>query len=160
VWPTVEVGAAFERDERRAGDGTSGRSFVLGPSLGVELPLFDQNQAQIARAKYAMWQADKLREAVDRNLVQEVRGAVDRAAAAWEVYQVCAERSVPLAERNLRLAREAYDAGGASFLTVLEANRFFLQARTRAIESHLRAAQTLPALERAIGAPISQGAIP
>ena len=111
------------------------------------LPLFGESLAP------GDWVQVHLDRAVQRMTAED-------AAAAWEVYQVCAERSVPLAERNLRLAREAYDAGGASFLTVLEANRFFLQARTRAIESHLRAAQTLPALERAIGAPISQGAIP
>lgn len=160
VFPTVEVGVAFERDERRAGDGSSGRPFIVGPSLGLELPLFDQNQAQIARAEFAWRQAEKLREAIDRELVQEVRGAADRAAAAWQVYRVCAEESIPLAERNLALAREAYSAGGASFLAVLEAQRFFLQARTRAIESHLRAARALPALERAVGAPISEGPLP
>ena len=129
-------------------------------SLALTLPLWDQNQAQIARAEFAWRQAEKRREAIDREMVQEVRSAADRAAAAWQVYRVCAEESVPLAERNLALAREAYSAGGASFLAVLEAQRSFLQARTRAIESHLRAAQTLPALERAVGAPISEGSMP
>jgi cobalt-zinc-cadmium efflux system outer membrane protein len=157
VLPTVEAGAAFERDERRAGDGSSGRPFIVGPSLGLELPLFDQNQAQIARAEFAWRQVEKRREAIDREMVQEVRSAADHAAAAWKVHRICAEESVPLAERNLALAREAYNAGGTSFLAVLEAQRFFLQARTRAIESHMRAAQTLPALERAVGTPISEG---
>ncbi len=125
--------------------------FSIGPSLNVELPIFDQNQAGIAKAKYACEQARRVLEALDRTVVQEVRGAVDRTLTAWKLAQIYRDRSIPLAQRNLDLAREAYRAGRASFLSVLEAERFFLDSRSQYVAAATTAATTLPELERTTG---------
>ena len=58
---------------------------------------------------------------------------------------------MPLAESNLDLSREAYRAGRASFLSVLEAQRFFLETRMQFVEAAEGAAVTIPEVERAIG---------
>ena len=130
--------------------------FIIGPSWGLELPIFDQNQAQIAKAKYAYQQAAKLRDSIDRLLTQEVRGAVDQMATNWKVAGSYRNRFVPLAQSNLELSRTSYKAGRASFLSVLEAQRFYLDARRRFIEAMQAAAGTIPVLERAVGAPIGE----
>lgn len=141
------------RSERR---GEGGQDVTLGPSIGVELPIFDQNQAQIAKARYALQQARKTLEAVDRAATQEVRGAVDRAITAWRLMRKIREQSVPLAQRNLELSREAYRAGRASFLSVLEAQRFSLETRSGLVRAAQAAALAVPELEKTIGLPFAQ----
>ncbi len=180
VFPSVQLGVSFEREERRRQGGRdlladtvsasvangsltaptieprpgAGQTFIIGPSLNIELPIFDQNQAQIAKAAFALKQALKNQEAIERALVQEVRTAVDQAQTAWRLVAVYRDESLPLAEENLTLSRDGYRAGKTSFLTVLEAQRFYLQSRMRLIESQQAAAATLPALEVATSLPL------
>lgn len=183
VFPTVEVGLAFEREERRSQGGRhiaadtarasianggltapeieprsarraeDGQNTLIGPSLGFELPIFDQNQAQIAKARYAYEQSAKTLEALERAVTQEVRGRVDHAVTAWRVAAMYRNKSVPLAKSNLELSRRAYEAGQTSFLSVLEAQRFFLDSRRGYIEAARAAAVAIPELERAVGLP-------
>jgi len=185
VFPTIELGLDFEREARRSQGGRNiladtarasianggltapeiesrsqrrrerGQDTVLGPSLGVEVPLFDQNQAQIAKAEYALQQARKTLEAVDRAVTQEVRSAADRAMTAWRLMQKIRTQSVPLAQQNLELSREAYRAGRASFLSVLEAQRFSLETRSGLVGAAQAAAKAVPELERTIGLPFA-----
>jgi len=186
VFPVVEFGVSLERSERRsqggrdvladtvrgsiAGGGLTapgiqprserrsmkGQDLILGPSLGIELPIFDQNQAQIASAQYALQQARKALDALDRAVTQEVRSAVDRAMTAWRLMQMYRDQSIPLARGNLDLSREAYRAGRASFLSVLEAQRFFLEARRGYVQASQSAATMIPELERTIGLPFDR----
>ncbi len=186
VWPVIELGLALERSERTSQGGRDiaadtarasiangsltapeiqprserrsekGQDVIFGPSLGVELPIFDQNQAQIAKAQYALQQARKTLDALDRAVTQEVRSAVDRAITSWRLMRMYRDQSIPLAQDNLDLSREAYRAGRASFLSVLEAQRFFLEARLGYVEASQSAATMIPVLERTIGLPFDR----
>ena len=186
IFPTVELGLDLERSERSRQGGRDvladtarasiaaggltapeiqprskrrsqkGQDIILGPSLGFELPIFDQNQAQIAKAQYALRQARKTLEALDRAVTQQVRRAVDRAGTASRLMQTYRDRSIPLAQGNLDLSREAYRAGRASFLSVLEAQRFFLATRRGYVEASQSAAMMIPQLERTIGLPFDR----
>ena len=186
VFPVIELGLGMERSERRrsggrdvladtvrssiAGGGLTapeiqprserqsekGQDVIIGPSVGIELPIFDQNQAQIAKAQYALQQARKTLDALDRAVTQQVRGAVDRALTAWRLRRMYRDQSIPLAQSNLDLSREAYRAGRASFLSVLEAQRFFLETRRGYVEASQSAATMIPELERTIGLPFDR----
>ena len=184
IFPSVELGVELERGERGRAEGrdlladtarasiASGQlsapgieprsarrvntDFSIGPSIGLELPIFDQNQARIAKAKYAYEQARKTLVALDRAVTQEVRGALDRAATAWELARLYRTRSIPLAERNLELSHKSYQAGKVSFLEVLEAQQFFLESRSKYIEALQSAAATIPDLERTVGRPFEE----
>jgi cobalt-zinc-cadmium efflux system outer membrane protein len=126
---------------------------ILGPSLSATLPLFDQNQAQIAKAEIDVRRARKTYEAVERAVTQEVIGAIDQARTAWQLAALYRDRYLPLAERSLELSRESYQAGEAPFLSVLEAQQFLLGARRRHVEAVQAAAVTIPAIERTVGRP-------
>ncbi len=186
VFPVVELGLELEREDRQAQGGrdipadiarasiasggltapdiqprserggAGGQATIMGPSLGFELPIFDQNQAQIAKAQYAVQQARKVLVGVDRGVTQQVRGAADRALTAWRLMRTFRDQSIPLAQRNLELSRASYRAGRASFLSVLEAQRFFLEARREYVSAAQRAATSVPELEQAIGLPFSK----
>ncbi len=186
VIPQVQVGLSLERSERTRQGGrdiladtartsiangrltapdiqprsqrlsAKGQDFIIGPSLGITLPIFDQNQAQIAKAQLALQQASKARDGLDRAVTQEVRSSVDRAMTAWRVMRMYRDKSIPLAQRNLDLSQEAYRAGRASFLSVLEAQRFFLDTRRGYVEASQSAATMIPELERTVGLPFDR----
>jgi len=183
IFPRVNVGLALERAERRrqfgrkpladtarasvAGGGLTApefqprserkrnrrTEFIIGPSLDLELPIFDQHQAQIAKARYAYDQAIKTLDALMTAASQEIRGAVDRLTTNWRIVKLYQEKFIPLARTNLDLSRKSYRAGRASFLSILEAQRFFLDSRRRYIEASQSAANTIPELERSVGRP-------
>lgn len=183
IFPTLELGLELEREDRRSQGGRDiladtarasiasggltapdiqprserrsegGQNTILGPSLGFELPIFDQNQAQIAKARFAVQQARKTLDAIERSMIQEVRGAADRALTAWRLMKTYRDESLPLAQANLDLSREAFRVGRASFLVVLEAERQFLDARNAYVSAAFEAAAAVPELERTIGLP-------
>lgn len=182
VFPSVELGISFEREARERGQDTSylkesarasleaqeftlapwgksrrqGEMTVLGPTLSLELPVFDQNQAQIARAYYAWREATGQREAMRRQAVQEVRGAHERVRVALTNARFYHDQLLPLREQNLELSRDGYRAGKTPFFDVLDAQRNLLKARGEAVEAQRDAAQELTELQRAAGRPLSE----
>ena len=181
VFPTLELGVALERGERGRAEGrdlladtaraslASGRltapeieprsarrehtDFIIGPSLSLELPIFDQNQAQIARARFEYEQAQRLLAGLEHSITQEVRGAADQAQTAWRIAHFYRDEVVPQAQRSLEMSRESYHAGKTSILSVLDAERTYLTARDSHAEALQAAASALPELERAAGLP-------
>ena len=184
VFPSLEVGVALERGERGRAEGRdlladtarasvasgeltapeieprsarrSHTDFSIGPSLALELPVFDQNQAQIARARYQLEQSVRLLDGLERTIRQNVRGAIDQAQTAWEVARFYRDQIVPQAQRSLDMSRESYHAGKSSVLSVLDAERTYLSARDRYAEALQAAAAAVPVLERAVGLPIDR----
>lgn len=130
--------------------------YTLGPSLGVTLPIFDQNQAQIAKAQYAHQEALALLESLDRSIVQETREAVDRALTAWNIAALFDRELLPQARDTLSISESAYQAGNTPILNVIEAQRSLLEATRAHIAALQTAANALVDLERAIARPIDE----
>lgn len=178
---TVELGISMERDERRsrgdrnwlsetawasAGSGAltlpslqprepQSTDYVTGPTLAMELPLFDQNQAQVARAEYELLQAVYLKDAIDREIVQESWAVHARAKTAFENAGFMRDELLPLRENGLRLAREAYRVGSTTLLTVLDAQRRLLEARAGYVDVQATAGLARIDLERIAGQPFA-----
>lgn len=128
---------------------------ILGPSLSLELPIFDQNQAQIAKARYEFEQAAKTYEALRRSVVQEARQAADSASTARDVAKFYEDSLLPQVEKSLELSRATYEAGRTSLVTVLEAQQALLGARRASVAAKQSAAVTAAALERVAGRPMA-----
>lgn len=140
----VEIGGIRDAEDR------------TGPLLSVEVPLFDQNQAQIAKASALAQQAGKQLEALLQELTQDTRVTYARARNAWENTRFYQQKLLPLREGSLELSREAYRYGRASFLQVLEAERKLLEARAGYLDALQNSSTALVALERITGQPVSQ----
>ncbi|MGE0682507.1 MAG: TolC family protein [Candidatus Binatia bacterium] len=140
----VEIGGIRDAEDR------------TGPILSVELPLFDQNQAQIAKAVYLSQQANKQLEALIQELSQDTRVTYARARNAWETTRFYQQHLLPLREGSLELSHEAYRYGRASFLQVLEAEQKLLEARAGYLEALQNSSTALVELERVIGQPVTQ----
>jgi outer membrane protein, heavy metal efflux system len=141
--PSLEVGGVRDAEDR------------TGPSVEFVLPLFDQNQARVARAIYQYQQAEKMLDALLRELPQDTRLAYERARTAWETSHFYRDQLLPLRETSLNISREAYEAGRASFLQVLEAERTLLETRAGYVATLQNSAAAVVELERVTGQPVS-----
>ncbi len=130
--------------------------WVFGPTFTIEAPIFDQNQAQIARAEFMERQASKLVEAIEREVAQQARIAAARLQTMTANVRLAREELTPLRERALSLSEDGYRAGRTAFLSVLEAQRALLDARARLAEAIQNHATAIVEVERVAGCPITQ----
>ncbi len=184
VWPSVELGLGFERGERQREPGrdllaetarsslAAGRlsppeiqprserdvntDFIIGPSLSIELPIFDQNQARIARAAFELAQVRRIVAGTLVTVSQDVRGALARAQSAWRVARFYHDEVLPQARKTLEMSRDSYHAGKSSILSVIEAQRTLLAARQSYAQVLQAAATAAVELELAVGAPFDE----
>ncbi len=182
LFPTLEVGVSFDRDERRnspgrdipadslrasldAGEPTvdiaprersPGQDTIIGPTIGMELPLFNQNQGGIARARFEYEQSRRLLEDLIVRVDQDVRLAVARMRKAVGDAGYYRDQVLPLREQSLELARTAYQAGRTPLLNVLEAQRALLKAREGYADSLQASADAAIELEKAAGLRLSR----
>jgi cobalt-zinc-cadmium efflux system outer membrane protein len=181
VFPVLEVGVAMEREARWASEGRDiladslrasieagepavdiaekesggGEDVITGPALSMELPIFNQNQGGIARARFEYAQSRKVLDSLIVQVSQEVRLASARAKTAWETAAYYRDDVIPLREQSLELAATAYKAGRTPVLTVLEQQRALLAAWAGYADSLEASATAVVELERATGQPIS-----
>jgi cobalt-zinc-cadmium efflux system outer membrane protein len=142
LWRDLSGGLSFESE---------GGGFALGPSIDLELPVFDQNQAGIAKAEYRYAQALRRLEGAAVQVSQQVDSAFEGYLLAQDLARLYRDELLPLEEANLGLARESFAAGKTGFLSVLEAQRRYLRARREYVD-HLEAiALSIPKLEAACG---------
>jgi cobalt-zinc-cadmium efflux system outer membrane protein len=143
---SVSVGADFER----APEGFS----VLGPTAGLELPIFDQKQAAIARLEGQLRAARAREAALAVGIRSEVREACGRALATRAIVKRYAEVIVPLRERVLALAQQQYDAMLLGVFPLIVAK----QSETNAYREFIEALRDYwiarAALERAAAGPL------
>lgn len=176
---SVDLGFAFELAERRSrGDRkwlaetfydslqagaltppslmpreSQGTDTIAGPTLSLELPLWDQNQAQIAKADRLLEQARQRRDALLVAVAQDIYASLARLRTATENAAFYRTEFVPTAERNVLLAQEGYRVGRVPFLSLLEAQRAYLTTRLSELEALQAAAVAEIELERVTGRP-------
>jgi len=145
---------------RSAGGGvaleTEGSDVALGPSVSLEIPVFDQNQARIAKARMRIDQATRVFREISVAVAQEVRGAHEQLLASLDIARFYQERIAPLSEANLELTREAFLAGKTSFLTVLESQKTVLAVRRQSIERSVDLSLSVTEIEAACGRPLNE----
>ena len=122
--PDVDAGVSYERLE--AGGNPD---HVVGPTLSLELPIFDDGEAGISRARYELERLRKTYEALDAEVAQEIRAAVDRAALAASAARLVDEQLGPQLRRSSELAHRAYEQGDLTLGPVLAAEATLLRGR-------------------------------
>lgn len=130
---SVAAGRLTAPDIESAGQRRLQRSqeirFMLGPSLEMPLPIFDQNQAQIAKAQFRARELQQRYEEVEQRVIEGVRSALTQRRLAEDRVRVYRDSLVPLQETNLRLAEAAYQAGRETILAVLLAQGDLIRTR-------------------------------
>jgi len=129
---------------------------ILGPSLSLTLPIFDQNQAQIAKARMSYLASKAMLEGLARSIIQETREAADRLVTAWNVATLYQKEVLPQAQETLDLSQATYQAGQTTILNVIDAQRSLLETRRANVAALQNAAAAVAELERTTARPASE----
>jgi len=124
---------------------------LIGPSLNITLPIWDQNQAQIAKARYKAAQRRKENEDLLDTIAQQVQEAVAVARSANEQVLFYRDQALPQAEANVDAARRAYQGGEQGILVLIEAQERLIRLRRSYVDAAAEYAIAFTELERAIG---------
>ncbi|MCF8481938.1 MAG: efflux transporter outer membrane subunit [Rhodospirillum sp.] len=151
-YPSVSLTGSLSTSAVRAGDlfSTSSISWAIGPS--ISLPLFNQGElaAAVTEAEAQRDQAlIAYRQAV-LTALEDVENAL--VALSRETSRLVSLRAVAAAYReSASLSRELYQAGAASFLEVLDAERSLYSSEDAVLQSQAAIAADHIALAKALG---------
>lgn len=124
---------------------------MLGPMIEMEIPIFDQNHAQVARALHEWRQRVAQYEAGVQQVTRRVREWLVRNQQSREQLALYRDALLPEVERNVQLARESFAAGREDLLTYLQAQEDVIATRLRALELYRDYLVGRAELERHVG---------
>ena len=112
---SVEIGLSTERD--------TDRTWVTGPSLSIELPLFNQRQADIARLEARLRQSHQRLTAQAVQIRSEVRSLRDRLVMKRQLIEHYNKTLLPLKRRIVDLTLKNYNYMLMGAFDLLEAKQ-------------------------------------
>jgi cobalt-zinc-cadmium efflux system outer membrane protein len=127
------------------------KRFAFGPSVALEIPLFDQRQAQIAKLEAFVRQAESELQALAVDVRADVRSSRARVATARGVVDDYGKSIVPLRENVVRLSQEQYDAMLLGVYQLIQAKQAEFDAYREYIEALRDYWIARSDLERAVG---------
>ena len=107
---------------------------TVGPGFSIDIPIFNQNQGQIARAKAELEQAARQYEVVRQNIILQVRQAHSQYISAHEEFELWNSRIVPSLETTLERTRKSFDVGELPYISVLQARQILIEAQMHETE--------------------------
>ncbi len=139
----ASFGVSYEREAEGAD--------VLGPGFNIQLPVFDQNQAQIAKAQYRIRQARKNLQALEGQVRDEVTSDLERVHLQQARIQRFREKIIPLREKAIEYAERWVNAMQLNRLYLLEAQKGLLQSRREYLQALMERQKGLVDLELHMG---------
>ncbi|HVB87998.1 MAG TPA: TolC family protein [Candidatus Dormibacteraeota bacterium] len=91
----------------------------------VQIPLFDRNQGEIARAHYAITQAQQQEEATENQALTDVRDAYDGLQSDDQILKLFNSGYLHEAKEDRDISEYSYHRGAASLLDFLDAERSY-----------------------------------
>ncbi len=141
--PELGAGLAYDRDEDRRDE--------LGPEFDLEIPIFDNNQAQVAKAMSELRKAQIEADLILQRAITQIRVAWLDARTNLELVDFYRERVIALARENLRLGEQAFNAGQVDMTVVLETQRELIQAEFQLNQLEAAALLSVIELEYTVG---------
>ncbi len=142
-----EIQSRSERRRERSAE----IDLILGPSIEVPLPIFDQNQAQVAKAQARARELKQRYEETQQRVIEGVRTALHVYRLANERARLFRESLLPQQEANLRFAEKSYQSGQENILTVLLAQEALIRSQVGAATAERDWAVGAANLERQLG---------
>ncbi len=139
----ANLGVDTERD--------SGGTRVTGPRVGVQLPVFDQGQPELARLAAELRQAQDRTEALSADIGSEVRAARDMLAAARQAAEFYQQTLLPQRQAILRETLLHYNAMQKSVYELLAAKEQQQITERQSVEALRDYWLARTELERALG---------
>ncbi len=134
--------------------------FIIGPSLELPVPIFDQNQAQIAKAWYRARELRERQAELEQRVIESVRLAVVARRLAADRVRFFLDALLPQQQLNLEFAQKAYQAGQENILTVLLAQEALIRTRLNFAAAQRDLAISAANLDREVAGHLQQAASP
>ena len=112
----------------------------------VPLPIFDRNQGEIARSRYAITQAEEQAKAASGQVMTDVHDAYDALRQSEKVVQLYRSGYLDVAQKDRDISEYAYKRGAVSLLDFLDAERSYRSTQLvyrQALSSYLLALEQL-----------------
>ena len=116
-----------------------------------ELPIFNRNQGEIARTRYAFTQAQETQQSASDTVMADVTNAYEAVKSNDQVVQLYSSGYLKQAQDSRDISEYAYKRGAASLLDFLDAERSYRAtqlAYRQALASYMTA---LEQLKEAVG---------
>jgi outer membrane protein, heavy metal efflux system len=91
----------------------------------IQLPIFDRNQGEIARARYAITQAQEQENATKGQALTDVKDAYEAVQSNNEIVMIFRSGYLDEAKQDRDISQYAYQRGAASLLDYLDAERSY-----------------------------------
>lgn len=140
TFPSIQSRGQRQIAERRIVD------YLLGPRMDIQVPLWDQNQAQIAKAKYVAEQRRHEYQSLLNRIIEDVQVALAQLDAAEKQVRLYRERVLPFAASNLGKAQTEQ-----AIVPMIDAERFLIQQQQAEVQAVRDYAVARAMLERAVG---------
>jgi outer membrane protein, heavy metal efflux system len=93
--------------------------------FNMELPIFDRNQGEIARTRFALTQAEFTSTAAGQAVLTDVDNAFESVRNAEQVVKLYVSGYLDQARQSREITEYAYRRGAASLLDLLDAERSY-----------------------------------
>ena len=144
AYPDVTVSVGTRRDAQL------GRTqAVVG--LSIPLPLFNRNQGNVYEAARRADKAEDEAESTRLRVITSLRDASNTLDVARQSLDVLKTTVLPAAAQAYDAATKGFEGGKFGFLEVLDAQRSFLAARTRYLNTLLAAYDSAATIDRLTG---------
>ncbi len=97
----------------------------LSIAFNVPLPIFDRNQGEIARTRFAMTQSQQNAEAASDTVLTDVRNSYEAFATNQQIVQLYLSGYLKQAQDSRDISEYAYKRGAASLLDYLDSERSY-----------------------------------
>jgi cobalt-zinc-cadmium efflux system outer membrane protein len=91
----------------------------------IPLPIFNRNQGEIARTRFAITQAQELEKATNSQALTDVRDAYEGLRVSDRIVQLYRSGYLDVAQKDRDIAEYAYQRGAVSLLDFLDAERSY-----------------------------------
>ena len=93
--------------------------------FSMPLPIFDRNQGEIARTKFALTQAELTAKAAEDTVLTDVTNAYEAASSNQDVVKLYVSGYLKQAQDSRDISQYAYKGGAATLLDFLDAERSY-----------------------------------
>ncbi len=141
----VQVGVSYERDFEKNVSG-------VGPSFGINIPLFNTNYGNIERAKFEIKQAEKTLLAQQRMIFANISNQLARYNAYIAQIEQYRNNVLPPVMQAIEFSKEFFDKMQMSMIVFLETQIDLFQSKVKLLDLTYKASQEYIDLEFNVGA--------